>query len=303
MNYPMNYSGTFAEIYSGLLAGIKSYPTNVICNNNNMLYELLNVTLTIDIVKDGSIPQVSIYSCADTRAVPIGFVLAEFATILTDDTDIKHLAKFNKNILNYVEYGTKASHYGTRLYSQLPKLLILLTKDKHTRKACANIWYAYELDLKHQSCNVFLQFIIRDNKLNLIVVSRSSDLLTGLIIDAVHWQLLLISFYWQLIMTVYPALDIGSVIYKISSLHVYATERELMYTLPKRQHGSECISQYEHNLPFYKTFSWLRSVAADVKQCYGLNDLTELYLFDGKQIDVINQLRAVYKSRKFNIIR
>ena len=299
MNYPMNYSGTFARIYHTLLNGIKLYPTNIVCNQNNMLYELLNVTLNIDIQKNGDIPQISIYSNAATRAVPIGFVLAEFLTILTNNQNIKHLAHFNKNILNYVEHNTHTYHYGTRLYHQLPNLLILLTKDKHTRKACANIWYNTELELhKHQSCNVFIQFIIRNDKLNLIVISRSSDLLTGLIIDAIHWQMLLVSFYHKL-RSVYADLNIGSVVYKITSLHVYTTDHEIMDNIPNLQY----VPEYEHNLPFYKSFNWLRQTAPDVTQCYRINDLIEVYLFDNEQIDVIHQLQSVYKARKFNVIR
>ncbi len=298
MNYPNYYYDSFADIYSSLLYGIKSYPTDIKCNNNDMLYEMMDTTLVIDIVKSGDIPQISIYSHSNTRAIPIGFVLAEFLTILTGDYDISHLTKFNKNIVNYTEFNTISYHYGTRLCYQLPKLLILLTKDKHSRQACANIWRGHELDLKHKSCNVFLQFIIRDNKLNLIVISRSSDLLTGLIIDSFHWQALLISFYYELKNT-YTDLDIGSVIYKITSLHVYAVDADIMQNISTRP----IPSNYEHYLQFFKSFSWLKNTAIDVKQCQTVSDLCEVYLFDNTQIDVIHQLQSIYKARKFNVIR
>lgn len=298
MNYPMNYDGAFASIYNKLLNGIQLFPANIKCNSNDMLYEMLNVTLTIHIAKSGDIPLINLYSSSDTKAIPIGFVLAEFLTILTKDPDISHLAKFNNNILNYTENGLNSPHYGTRLYDQLPKLLILLIKDQHTRQACANIWTSTELELKHKSCNVFIQFIIRDNQLNLIVISRSSDLLTGLIIDSIHWQMLLISFYWELKWT-YNDLDIGSVVYKISSLHVYATDNEIMQDLPTLI----IPFTYSYYLPFTKTFSWLRDAAPAVKHCNGINDLCELYLFNDKQIDVIQRLRDIYKARKFNVKR
>lgn len=291
-------STSFAEIYNMLLHDIQSFTVHMSCNGNDMLYEMMNVTLNIKIKKDGDIPLISIYSCKDTKAIPIGFTLAEFLTILTKDPDISYLVRFNKNIINYTEYGTSSFHYGTRLYYQLPNVLEQLKNDKHTRQACANIWFSTDLTNKHKSCNVFLQFIIRNNMLDLVVISRSSDLLTGLLIDAFHWQALLIAFYWDLKST-YNDLDIGSVVYKITSLHVYEKDQFIFKNMPNLLYQPE----YVHYLPFTKAFSQLNKYAIDVKYCQNVNELCDVYIFNEHQIDIIHSLQDVFKNRKYNIAR
>ncbi len=180
----MFYNGTFSEIYRKILKDITPFLVNFNCNENKMLYEMMNIELNIKMLDNN----ISIYSHELTKALPIVFTLAEFLTHLTDDGDITHLCKMNKNMINYCREISNnryfSDHYGIRLYEQLPNVLHQLKNDKYTRQACANIWEHSELYYNFKSCNVFLQFIIRDNKLNLIVISRSSDLLTGLQIDA-----------------------------------------------------------------------------------------------------------------------
>ena len=294
----MNYSGNFAKIYNHLFNNIPYNETNIECNDNKMLYEILNVQLTINIPFIDNVPYVNMYSNTDTRALPIGFTLAEFLTILTPNSNVSHLARFNKNILNYTEFGNISYHYGTHIWYQLPDVLDLLKTDKNTRQACANIWEHGELFNKHKSCNVFLQFIIRNDRLNLVVISRSSDFLTGLLIDSFHWQMLLIAFWYDLKNT-YGDLLPGSVIYKITSLHVYEKDKFVFDDTKWLSYEPE----YSHYLSMHSSFTNLFEIANNVRTCENVDDLLKLYKFDSSQLQVIENLRYVYKNRKYNLSR
>lgn len=289
----MFYTGIFSKIYAQLLFDIQKYKADIECRNEKMLYEMLNVELHIEIINNN----VNVYSHELTKALPIGFTLAEFLTILTSNPDITHLCLLNKNMINYVSYFDTtsqkffSSHYGTRLYLQLPVLLGLLKMDKHTRQACASIWRDDELLSKNKSCNVFLQFIIRKNTLDLIVISRSSDFLTGLQIDSFHWQALLILFYNEL-KVVYDDLVVGEVIYKITSLHVYEKDKFIFDNISLEQ-----VSDYSYNLDIYQTFLHLRELAPRVTSCRLVSELCDIYNFNEYQLQTIDKLKSIYKNR------
>lgn len=296
------YEGTFSEVYKQLLNDItfKQFYFDSTCNNNKMLYEMLNVELHIKMLNNN----IYMYSHELTKALPITFTLAEFLTILTNDYNITHLGTFNKSILNYCDENINgqyfASHYGTRIYAQLPDVLKTLQNDKYTRQACANIWEHSELyNNKHKSCNVFLQFIVRNDKLNLIVISRSSDLLTGLQIDSFHWQALLLLFYNELIFT-YPDLCLGNVIYKITSLHVYEKDKFMFDYLKEKQ---PLIEKHSHKISLNKTFNELKLIAPKIVECETLADAQTLYDFNEEDCTTIHHLDFVFKCRKHKLKR
>ncbi len=298
------YNGTFSKIYKQLLEDIQQYPINFECNTNKMLYEMMNVELNICMVNN----QVSIYSHELTKALPITFTLAEFLTMLTCQTDISHLCYVNKNMINYTSSihtdingitHYYAPQYGVYLYWQLPLIMKALSLDKYTRQACAVIWQTDELNKKHKSCNVFLQFIIRDNKLNLIVVSRSSDLLTGLQIDSFHWQALLLIFYNELIQT-YADLELGNVIYKITTLHVYEKDKFIFDYL---HNELPLIEKYAHQITLSQTFTELKLIAPEVVNCVTLADINKLYGFDLQTLDTIVMLDFIFKCRQHKLKR
>lgn len=299
--YGNYYEGTFSEVYKQLLNDItfKQFYFNSTCNNNKMLFEMLNVELHIKMLNNN----IYMYSHELTKALPIAFTLAEFLTILTNDENITHLGTFNKSILNYCDKNINgqyySNHYGTRIYMQLPDVLRTLQNDKHTRQACANIWEHLELYNKHKSCNIFLQFIIRNNKLDLVVISRSSDLLTGLQIDSFHWQALLLLFYNELVFT-YPDLQLGYIIYKITSLHIYEKDKFMFDYLEERQ---PLIEKYTHKISLRHSFNVLKALAPRIVECETLTDILELYDFDEDDWTTIHHLDFIFKGRKHKLKR
>jgi len=199
-----------------------NYDVTFETRGSQMAREMINANLDIPVTEPG----VSFFSHPTHRVVPIRFVLAEMCAILAGRNDIAVMESYNKGIRKYSNDGiTLGASYGEKLEGQLAAVLLKLQKDLRTRQAVCSILQKFEvvnMELTHIPCNVFLQFFVRDEKMHLIVTSRSSDFVTGFSIDTIHWQLLLMYMANSLL------LSCGNVHYNIGSLHVYGKDIEML---------------------------------------------------------------------------
>ena len=219
----INDSVTFASIYKDMSEYFKNnYDVTFETRGSQMAREMINANLDIPVTEPG----VSFFSHPTHRVVPIRFVLAEMCAILAGRNDIAVMESYNKGIRKYSNDGvTLGASYGEKLEGQLAAVLLKLQKDLRTRQAVCSILQKFEvvnMELTHIPCNVFLQFFVRDEKVHLIVTSRSSDFVTGFSIDTIHWQLLLMYMANSL------SLSCGNVHYNIGSLHVYGKDIEML---------------------------------------------------------------------------
>lgn len=219
----INDSVTFASVYRDMSEYFKNnYEVTFETRGSQMAREMINANLDIPVTEPG----VSFFSHPTHRVVPIRFVLAEMCAILAGRNDIAVMESYNKGIRKYSNDGiTLGASYGEKLEGQLAAVLLKLQKDLRTRQAVCSILQKFEvvnMELTHIPCNVFLQFFVRDEKMHLIVTSRSSDFVTGFSIDTIHWQLLLMYMANSLL------LSCGNVHYNIGSLHVYGKDIEML---------------------------------------------------------------------------
>ena len=219
----INDSVRFASIYKDMSEYFKNnYDVTFETRGSQMAREMINANLDIPVTEPG----VSFFSHPTHRVVPIRFVLAEMCAILAGRNDIAVMESYNKGIRKYSNDGiTLGASYGEKLEGQLAAVLLKLQKDLRTRQAVCSILQKFEvvnMELTHIPCNVFLQFFVRDEKMHLIVTSRSSDFVTGFSIDTIHWQLLLMYMANSLL------LSCGNVHYNIGSLHVYGKDIEML---------------------------------------------------------------------------
>lgn len=286
---------SFAKLYSMYIPHIRRQPVNITCRGREMSCEVTNVKLMFSPARG-----ISVYSHADTRAFPIKFALAEFLWILAKRNDVASIARWNKNIVHYSDDTVIMNGaYGFRLDNQIENCILRLINDKHTRQACANIWQRNDSmsTSKDHPCNTFLQFMIRDETIDLTVTSRSSDFVTGLPIDSFHWQMLLVIVRNELLST-YPTLRIGNVIYNIASLHVYDVDKEaldLFYT----------VDDYERvmYLPPNITFSKLTTNA--MKSFHTAHDFADLLIMYSMPVGSMNIACVLHETflarrHKFN---
>lgn len=277
---------SFADAYMSLTRDLIKSPTNIQCRGLKVTQELSPVHVSMD-TSHG----VSVFSHYTHRVVPIRFVLAEFLYIMAGRGDIASIASYNKSMMHFSDDGvTNGGSYGLRLRDQLPRLIERIVKDPSTRQACAAIYWSQDtIDGKvHIPCNVFLQVLIRDGKVNLYVTSRSSDFVTGFSIDAIHWQMLLWSISSELQLQGLNV-DPGNFYYSLNSLHIYETEKDMVfgwYISPYIEYGHflrpyfglfELIDNAKKNFSEGLTVTELAALAGLVHQSSKITELDGLF--------------------------
>lgn len=113
--------------------------------------------------------------------------------------------------------------YGPRLFkmhgtfNQLEKIVDLLKEKPSTRRAVIQLFDASDLKISYNDipCTCFLQFAIRDCKLNLFVSMRSNDAFKGLPHDIFCFTMI------QEIVARILNVEIGEYFHSVSSLHLY----------------------------------------------------------------------------------
>lgn len=119
---------------------------------------------------------------------------------------------------------TVRSGYGERLYchrgfNQINTVIELLKKKQTTRKAVIQLFDASDLERDYASipCTCTLQFLVRNNKLNMFVNMRSNDAYFGLPHDVFAFTML------QELVARSINIDIGEYKHSVGSLHLYET--------------------------------------------------------------------------------
>lgn len=135
------------------------------------------------------------------------------------DLLFKAAPKFTDVMINpgSVQHGA----YGPRARSSMSAVVQKLQEDPSTRQAVISIWRPDDLHLDgDKPCTVFLQFMIRNDELDLHVYMRSNDVWLGLTYDAFMFS--------QLQCTVANVLRIcvGMYVHNATSFHIYDRDVE-----------------------------------------------------------------------------
>ncbi len=109
----------------------------------------------------------------------------------------------------------------------------------------------------------------------------------------------MILFYNELRNT-YTDLQIGRVVYKITSLHIYEKDKFMFDYLQEQRPN---IETYSHTLTLYQTFSELKKIAPLITTCENLEDIIKLYNFNDSDLDTIRHLNFIFKCRKHKLNR
>lgn len=122
----------------------------------------------------------------------------EYGQVLVDPSDL--------------DYGA----YGPRLSGELQHCVTALRLDPSTRQAVATVWKSGDLiHVGDKPCTIFMQFLIRDEKVELHTTMRSNDVWLGTPYDVFAFT--------QIQQTVAYALEreAGRYIHNATSLHLY----------------------------------------------------------------------------------
>lgn len=166
-----------------------------------------------------------------SRAFNYKYFAGELAWYLMKDRDIDYISKFSGFWKHITNPGTNEinSNYGSLIFNdQLQWVIDSLKADKNTRQAIAFLnqpKYQFEGN-KDFVCTMYLNFFIRNNKLNMKVQMRSNDIFYGLTFDAPFFSFV----YQHVLMELqvnYPNLDFGTYYHCADNIHFYERHFEL----------------------------------------------------------------------------
>lgn len=160
------------------------------------------------------------------RKMPMRYAVGELAWYLSGSNKVKGISRFAKKWAEISDDGeTNNSAYGWRIFdkfgfNQWEHIKDLLRKDPASRQAVIHIKDADNHPTKDVPCTVYLQFFIRDGKLNMSTHMRSNDIWMGVPYDMFSFCFL------QILLAMELGVEIGQYTHYAGSLHIYARDYE-----------------------------------------------------------------------------
>lgn len=181
------------------------------------------------------------FMCFDDRKLKMDYVKQEFLWyLLGEPTDhsICKAASMWKGLIN--DDQTINSNYGFYIFnpkggfngrSNFERVKETLLSDPYSRRATMMILDSDHLNsiTKDYPCTVYLNFLIRDNKLHLFVRMRSQDAIYGMGNDAPFFSIVHELMYWTLKHDLtFTDLELGTYHHSSDSFHVYHRHYEML---------------------------------------------------------------------------
>lgn len=214
-------ASTADELFDKIVNDILEYPTYV----ENTPYEIINANL---VLKDPTRNTM----CNCSRKMPIRYAVGELIWYTSKNPTWKAIEPFSKFWKNVSDDGEHVnSNYGFCIhdkytFDQWEMVKQLLKNDPNTRQAVIHIKEPRDLikrPSKDVNCTIALQFLLRDNKLNLITTMRSNDIWLGLPYDLFNFTCMQIQMAMEL------GVEIGSYYHNAASLHLYEKDLGKIY--------------------------------------------------------------------------
>lgn len=198
-------------------------------------YELLNVNLVLTNPRERLL-----YSRVRKHNYTYG--AAEFLWYMSGTNQLDFIEYYLQKMRDFSDDGeTLNSAYGYRIFGnhaefphQWRNVEYKLLADPDTRQGVITIHYQKDIatETKDVPCAMNLHFIIRDNKLNLLVQMRSNDAFMGLIYDVFSFTLLQEHmFNFLKPQAGFEKLELGTYVHRSDSMHLYRRNKDRVLTL------------------------------------------------------------------------
>lgn len=152
------------------------------------------------------------------RRFGLKFAITEALLLFSSTNKVKYVSHYNKTLKNFSDDGqTLYGSYGLRIADNIEKVVEKLKRDESSRQAVLTILQNNDpfVETKDVPCTLSLQFLIRDNKLNMIVNMRSNDIMWGIPYDMFMFSVL------QEAIANTLEIGLGWYIHRPASLHLY----------------------------------------------------------------------------------
>lgn len=190
--------------------------------NGNISYEIINANLVLTDPTRNTM-------CKCHRQMSIKYAIAELLWYNSANPDVAAIAPYSKFWKNISDDGaTVNSNYGYCIrkkfgFDQWETCKQILLNDKDSRQAVIHIKEARDIiknPTKDLNCTIALQFLVRNNKLDLIVTMRSNDIWLGLPYDLFNFTCM------QMQMAMELGIEVGTYYHNAGSLHMYKRDAE-----------------------------------------------------------------------------
>jgi thymidylate synthase len=190
--------------------------------------ELINTSFTLT-------NPLSAYITLFERNLNTSYIVGELLWYVMGRNDVAFISQFSKFWEKITDDGkTSNSAYGYIIqkkfnFNQLDYVIETLIQDKDSRRAVIVINTPFENQIKSKDipCTMNLQFIIRNNKLDMFVNMRSNDFNFGLPYDIIYFTLLQEIVYNKL-KKIYLDLELGNYNHHSISTHVYERDYDML---------------------------------------------------------------------------
>ena len=157
------------------------------------------------------------------RKVSISFAIGEWLWNMEARDDLEMIQYYAPSYDKYSDDGKILNGaYGPRIKKSLEKIVDILKKDSDSRRAVVPIYKKEDagLESKDIPCTIGFQFLIRNNKLDMIVNMKSNDIFLGFPYDIFNFTM------WQEYVACKLNIEIGTYTHIANSLHFYEKDRE-----------------------------------------------------------------------------
>lgn len=155
---------------------------------------------------------------SEGRKFSLMHAILESLSIFIPDNGVKLASLFNDRMKLFSDDGsTLYGSYGYRLSHYIDLFIDRIKKDKNTRSAVANIFSKEDMvvSTKDIPCTETVQFLVRDNKLHMIVNMRSNDAIWGTPYDVYMFTTI------QMIVANELGIEVGNYYHNAGSFHLY----------------------------------------------------------------------------------
>lgn len=191
-------------------------------DDDAMSHEIVNANLVLEDPTRNTMLKCS-------RKMPIRYAIGELCWYNSRNRTAEAIKPFSDFWQNIADDGVNVnSNYGWCIhdkygFDQWESVKILLSTKENSRQAVIHIKEARDLvnnDSKDVNCTIALQFLLRNNKLDLIVTMRSNDIWLGLPYDVFQFTCMQIQMAMEL------GVEIGTYYHNAGSLHMYKRDLE-----------------------------------------------------------------------------
>jgi thymidylate synthase len=205
------------DVWQSLIKRVSENYTDIVSPRDMKVKEIRGGSYTV------SMPA---YITLADRNVNYAFMFAEAAWIVEGSNRLDKIEPYMKYYATFSDDGEFMSGaYGPKIVDQMKYIVDSLEKDRDSRQAYLNIWRERPGQSKDIPCTCGMQFLIRKNKLHMIVNMRSNDVVKGFTYDVFTFSMVAKAI--QLSLTRRNIfVDMGDLQVTAGSLHLYESDEK-----------------------------------------------------------------------------